>query len=336
VVPAARADLASAQAAWDLGDRGQAARLIREWVRVNPQAVESPEVAALLARTAGNPTEAMGRWDEVIARNPGGPLVAEAHWAKGIHAYSAGLYVSAVREFETLVGNHEEDFDRGRAYLWKGLAELGASAAADAMFSFDRARKTAGDPADRVTAELAMAHAAFQAGELDDALSRYRDFERDYREDGRASSAARRVAECLRLLGRTAEASREATRIEQEYPGTAEGTLARAALRRTEPPAAVTAEAVPESSLVPEAAVPRRPFVVQVASMGELGNAVALRRRIRALGIQEVTIEMADSRTGPVHRVLLGPYDREEDAQVFADSVATLGDLNPRVREVDE
>ena len=70
--------------------------------------------------------------------------------------------------------------------------------------------------------------------------------------------------------------------------------------------------------------------------MAELRNAVRLRRDIRSMGIGGVRIELAEGRTGPVHRVLLGPYDTEEEAQAMADSVATIGDLNPRVRVVTE
>jgi cell division septation protein DedD len=44
---------------------------------------------------------------------------------------------------------------------------------------------------------------------------------------------------------------------------------------------------------------------------------------------------MTEGVSGTLHRVLLGPYSSRERAETVADSVATLGDLNPRVREVD-
>ncbi|NNE43542.1 MAG: SPOR domain-containing protein [Gemmatimonadetes bacterium] len=326
-VPAG-ADIASAEIAWETGDRRAAAELIRSHVRNVPSDARTPRVLALLARTAGNPSEALGRWDEVLAIEPKGTLAAEAHWVKGMHAYSAGLYISAVREFGTLAEDFDGDFDEGRAHLWKGLAQLGADAPAAAQESFDRARRQATAEEDRVMAELGMAHAAFTAGDLEDALSRYRSFEADHPEDGRASAAARRAAECLRRLGRSDEATQEAVRIERDYPNTVEGTLARADSRREEAPVAPEAEA--------PAVETRGPFIVQVASMAELRNAVSLRRAIRGIGIDGVRIELSEARSGPVHRVILGPYASEIQAHALADSVAALGDLNPRVREVSE
>lgn len=326
---AAAADPAEAEQAWARGEREEAGRLIREYVRDHPESARSARVAALLARTATSPSEAMGRWDEVIALEPQGALAAEAHWFRGVHAYSAGLYVAAAREFGLLADSFGGVFDAGRAVLWKGNAELGADSASAAYDSFERARREASDPADVRSAELGLAHAAFALGNIKDALRRYERFESDHPDDGRASSAARRAVECLRLLGRTSEASVQAVRIERQYPNSFEAALAREEIRQIEP------APVPEAAPPPEP-VRRGPFVVQVAAMEDLSNAVGLRREIRRLGIEDVRVEMADGPRGPVHRVLLGPYETEEQARAMADSVATLGDLNPRVREVSE
>ncbi|HMB68216.1 MAG TPA: tetratricopeptide repeat protein [bacterium] len=327
----AGADLAQAELAWQRGERREAARLVREYVADHPEGARSARVAALLARTAEKPAEALGRWDEVIALEPDGELAAEAHFAKGLHAYSAGLYVGAKREFEILVERFPREFDRGRALLWKGNAELGANEPTAAFETLESARGAARDPADVRSAELGIAHAAYQQGNAKEALRRYERFERDHPEDGRASSAARRAVECLRLLGRTGEATVMATRIEREYPDSFEATLARAEVRESSAAAPPAGDDVQPAE---RAEAPGRtgPFVVQVASMGELRNAVALRRDIRGLGIDGVRIELYEGREGSVHRVLLGPYETEEQAQVIADSVAALGDLNPRVR----
>lgn len=337
----ARADLAAAELAWQRGDRRAAGELVREYVADHPEGARSAKVAALLARTAEKPSEALGRWDEVIALEPDGALAAEAHFAKGMHAYSAGLYVGAKHEFEVLVEEFPREFDRGRAFLWKGFAELGASDPGEAFESLEEARKEAKDPEDVRSAELGLAHASFQQGNAKEALRRYERFERDHPEDGRASSAARRAVDCLRLLGRTDEATVMATRIAREYPDSFEATLTRAEIRDgggTVGAPGAGAEAAPEPGdeapaervEAPEART--GPFVVQVASMAELRNAVALRRDIRSLGIEGVRIELYEGREGAVHRVLLGPYNTEEEAQAIADSVATLGELNPRVR----
>ena len=77
---------------------------------------------------------------------------------------------------------------------------------------------------------------------------------------------------------------------------------------------------------------PIGPFVVQVASFAEVRNAVELKRKINSLGIRDLQLEPGEGPNGPVHRVILGPYDEEAFARAIADSVAALGDLNPRVR----
>jgi cell division septation protein DedD len=312
-----------AEKAWERGDRRAAGELIREYVERNPEAARSARVAALLARTAADPEEAVSRWDEVLQLEPDGALAAEARFAKGLHAYSAGLYVAAAKEFDTLAKSAGRHFDAGRAALWKGLAELGADDPEAAAASFERARRDSRDGEVLKGAEIGAAHAAFRAGDVADALRRYQRFESSHGSDGRASSAARRAAECLRLLGRTAEASALAARIERKYPNSMEATLARAAVRREKPREEPEAER-------------RGPFVVQVAALADLNNAVALRRDIRELGIEAVRIEVAEGSGEPLHRVILGPYETEEEARAIADSVAALGDLNPRVREGTE
>ena len=134
--------------------------------------------------------------------------------------------------------------------------------------------------------------------------------------------------ECLRLTGRNALADQKAKEIEKRYPDSFEATLARAEVRPSEPGA--EPEEVPAAGDKP---APRGPFIVQVASMTDPRNAAELRRLILAKGLGPLEIEPGEGPQGPVHRVILGPYATEEEARAAADSVATLGDLNPRVRE---
>jgi tetratricopeptide (TPR) repeat protein len=324
----APASVEEAEQAYRLGDRAEAGLLIRNYLREHPESARSARVAALLARTAEDPADAMGRWDEVIALEPDAALAAEAHWERGLHAYSAGLYIAAAQEFEVLAARFPADFDAGRAFLWKGQAELGADRPEAAITAFRTAARKANDRMDARAAELGVAHAHFRLGNLREALRRYERFEDQYSRDGRASAAARRAVECLRLAGREEEASAKAAEIERTYPDSFEATLARAEVRRDESRAEVPdeAETVEES--------PRGPFIVQVAAMTDPRNAAQLRRLILRKGLGPLSVEPGEGPLGPVHRVLLGPYDSEEEARAAADSVATLGDLNPRVREV--
>lgn len=324
-----RADVDSAESAWRLGDREEAGRIIRAYVRVNPAGARSARVAALMARTAQDPAEASTLWDEVLALEPHGPLGAEARWNKGIHAYSAGLYVAASRDFEALGAEFGAWFDPARAFLWKGYAELGADRPEAALEAFRQAEGGASGEEDEASVELGIANASFRLGNVREALRRYERFERDFRSDGRASAAARRAVECLRLLGREDEAARAAARIGKEYPDSFEATLARAEIRSLQDREVAWKEGTPE-----KAEPTRGPFVVQVAAMSDPRNAATLRRRILALGIEKIQVEPGDGPDGPVHRVLLGPFADEATARAAADSVATLGDLNPRVREV--
>ena len=155
-------------------------------------------------------------------------------------------------------------------------------------------------------------------------MRRFEKFEREHGADGRASAAARRIVECLRLLGREKEASARATRIEKQYPNSFEATLAREAIR-----ANATPEKLPET---PEDPAPSR-WIVQVAALTDPANATRLAADVKKLRLGEVRIERAEGPEGVMHRVLLGPFDAEAAARAAADSVAVLGDLLPRVRE---
>lgn len=325
-----RADVESAEAAWDRGDRVEAGSDIRAWLRDHPEGAQSVRAAVLLARTAADPAEAATLWDEVIALDPNGQMAAEAHWHKGLHAYSAGLYVAAGREFELLGRSFGGQFDAGRAFLWKAYSDLGAEVPETALESLREAERGASDPRDQASIEFALANAHFRLGNVGEAMRRYERFEKDHRHDGRASAAARSAVECLRLLGREKDASEAAARIGRDYPDSFEATLARAEVRTLRDRQVNWREGeAPEPTNAPG------PFLIQVAAMSDPRNAATLRRRILALGIQEIQVEPGDGPQGPVHRVLLGPYPDEAKARAIADSVATLGDLNPRVREVE-
>jgi tetratricopeptide (TPR) repeat protein len=326
--PSVRADVEDAETAWRIGQREEAGRLIREWVRAHPEGAHSPRGAAMLARTAEDAAEASTRWDEVIALGADRELAAEAHWNKGMHAYSAGLYVAASREFEIVGRDYGVWIDPGEAFLWKSYADLGAEAPEAALQSLREAENAVRDRDVRPSIEFAMANVHYRMGNVAEALRGYQKFERANRLDGRASAAARRSVECLRLLGRESEAVAAAARIGQQYPDSFEATLARAEIRTLADREVTWKEGKAE---LPEA---RGPFVVQVAAMSDPRNAAALRRQILALGITEIQVEAGDGPNGPVHRVLLGPYRDEASARAVADSVAAIGNLNPRVREV--
>jgi cell division septation protein DedD len=266
----------------------------------------------------------MAHWESLLERESSGKLAAEAHWHRGLHAYSAGLYLGATEHFGVLADQFKGEFDRGRALLWRGRAELGAEKLAEALDTLREAERASRDAEDRRTVELTIAHVEFRLGNVGEALRRYERFEREHRSDGRASSAARRTVECLRLLGREDEASSRAAHVEQQYPSSVEATLVRAATRESE------ARANPTD--VAEAPPPQGPFLVQVAALADPKNAVRLRRRVQALGFT-VSLQLGDGPQGPVNRVLIGPFDDAAEAQAVADSVATLGDVSPRVRE---
>jgi tetratricopeptide (TPR) repeat protein len=311
-------DLDEAERLYREGQREEAGRLVREWAASDPSAERSTAALVLLARTADDPEEATSLYDQVLALEPPETLAAEAHWMKGVHAYSAGRYVGAAREFDVLARELGGKFPRGRALLWKGLSELAADSAATALETLRQAERSAeGDDAAGV--DFGIAHAYLTLGQPDEALKRYERFERDHKNDGRASAAARRQVECLRLLGRETEATTRATRIERAYPGSFEATLAREATR------------TPATAPAPAAGKAAR-YVVQVAALGDPGNAAKLAQQVRGLKLGEVRIEKTEGVEGDLHRILLGPFEDEVRAHAAADSVATLGDLAPRVR----
>lgn len=318
---AAHADvLDDARRAYAAGDREGAGRILREGTAGDPAASTSLQVLALLARTADDPGEAVSLWDRVLELEPPGPLAGEAHWEKGMQAYAAGLYVAAAAEFETVMSVRGAKIPKGRAQLWKGLSELAADQPEVALETLrDASGSVSGD--DSATAEFALAGAYYRLGQLGEALRRYQKFERDHADDGRASAAARRTVECLRMLGREQEASVRAGRLAKEYPDSFEATLAREAVR-----ARVDARK-------PSATGEAETWVVQVAALTDPANATKLASEVRALHVGDVTIERAEGPEGTIHRVMIGPYPDQVAAQVAADSVASLReDLSPKPR----
>ncbi len=310
-------ELDRAEQLYEEGQREEAGRIAREWAAKDPTAARSPAALALLARTAIDPEEASSLYDQLLALEPPESLASEAHWMKGVHAYSAGRYIAAAREFDVLAREFGGKFPRGRALLWKGLAELAADSAAVALETLRQAEKSA-DGDDAAGVDFGIAHAYLSLGQPDEALKRYEKFEREHRDDGRASAAARRQVECLRLLGRETDATARATRIEREYPGSFEATLAREASRTPASAPAAKAEATR--------------YVVQVAALGDPANAAKLAQQVRGKKLGDVRIEKVEGAEGVMHRILLGPFEDEVRARAAADSVATLGDLDPRVR----
>ena len=315
---AAASPLDDAERAYQSGDREEAGRIVREWASGQPDAKRQLRVMSLMARTALDPTEAVELWDDVLALEPPADLATEARWMKGLAAYSAGLYVAAGHEFDGLAHAPDSRLPRGRALLWKGLASLAADEPEEALESFTEAG-TAVSGDDAPTLELALAHAHFRLGHASEALHRYERFEREHRKDARASAAARRTIECLRLLGREDEASARATRIEHDYPTSSEATLAREAVRAR------------KSAEEPETKGPVY-YIVQVAAMSDPANAARLAQQVRKLKLGDVKVEKVDGPDGVIHRVLLGPFDDEARAHAAVDSIATLGNVEPRVR----
>ena len=155
---------------------------------------------------------------------------------------------------------------------------------------------------------------------MGEAMRRYQRFESEHRGDDRASAAARRTVECLRLLGREQEAAARAAHIEQQYPSSFEATLAREAVRARGPAPADSPDGAPAH------------WVVQVAAMTDPANATKLASVVRALNLGNVTIERGEGPEGTIHRVVLGPFADEVAARAAADSVAIVGDVTPRVR----
>ncbi|MEZ5065439.1 MAG: SPOR domain-containing protein [bacterium] len=325
---AARAtELEDAELAWDTGQREDAARIVRNWVAANGDLGASPEALLMLARTAVDPAEATARWEQLLQLEPRGERAAEARFGKGMAAYSAGLYVQASQEFATLATDLEDWFDSGRAQLWVGYSYLGANQPKEALEAFREAQRGADEKDDVIAAEFGEANALFQLGQMREALRRFDKFAKDHGRDGRAPAAAQRSIECLRVLGEESEAKKRAGELADDFPNSGAATITKAEI--LEQPERATR---PEENAGTVEEAPTGPFWVQVASFSDVKNAAELKRRITALGIHEIDLEPAEGPDGPVHRIVLGPYSTQEKARAVADTVATLGELNPRVR----
>ncbi len=191
----------------------------------------SLDVAQEKANTAKDADEALDRWEDVLALEPPKSIVAYAHWMRGQAARALGLYPDAAREFDRVAHDHKRDFDRGRALLAKGLAELEAGEPRDALENLREAVRSARNGDDRAQAELAFASANYRLGNVREALRRFDRFQADHPKDARAHWAAWRSVICLRLLGREREAVERTERMEHDEPGSLAAVLARQEVR---------------------------------------------------------------------------------------------------------
>lgn len=318
-----RADLEEAEEAWADGRTGDAGQLLRSELTAYPELAETARGAELLALTEEDPAKALAFWDLVLNGDPDRATAIRARRMKGIHAYSAGLYVAAAAEFALLAGEPAGLVDRGEAFLWKGRALLGANEAGRAAEAFEQAEDAASQPAEMASARFGRAFASFHLGNLVEAQRRFDRFEGDYPHDPRASAAARQRVECLRLLGRERDARTLAAEIERNYPASPEATMIRGDLARpfeTKPPE--------DEETGDRAGVPHQ---VQVAALADPRNVVSLRQALLGLGLGEVRVEPGQGSRGPVHRVFVGPFPSREDALAAADSIRMLGGLAPTV-----
>jgi tetratricopeptide (TPR) repeat protein len=224
-------ELSQAEEAWENGDRIRAAALAKKIEQKKDEGERSARVALLLARCASDPDEALERWDEVLALTPTGEVAAEAHWNRAQAASAMGLHSQAIEEYAILARDHKSHFDRGRALLGKGLAELQSGEPSDALETLGLASRLTKRQEDTIAAELALASATYQLGNVREALRRYERFENDHSRDERARWAAWRAVLCLRLLGRESDAAEKTERMEREYPGSIEAILAREEIR---------------------------------------------------------------------------------------------------------
>jgi tetratricopeptide (TPR) repeat protein len=224
-------ELSQAEEAWENGDRIRAAALAKKIEQKKDEGERSARVALLLARCASDPDESLERWEEVLALTPTGEVAAEAHWNRAQAASAMGLHSQAIEEYVILARDHKSHFDRGRALLGKGLAELQSGEPADALETLGLASRFAKRHEDTIAAELALASATYQLGNVREALRRYEKFENDHSKDERARWAAWRAVLCLRLLGRESDAAEKTERMEREYPGSIEAVLAREEIR---------------------------------------------------------------------------------------------------------
>jgi tetratricopeptide (TPR) repeat protein len=184
-----------------------------------------------LARCASDPDEALERWEQVLALTPGDAISAEAHWNRAQAASAMGLHSEAIEEYAILARDYKNHFDRGRALLGKGLAELQSGEPSDALETLGLASRLTKRQEDTIAAELALASATYQMGNVREALRRYQKFENDHSKDERARWAAWRAVLCLRLLGRESDAVNKTEDMEHEYPGSIEAILAREEIR---------------------------------------------------------------------------------------------------------
>ncbi|HET9888672.1 MAG TPA: tetratricopeptide repeat protein, partial [bacterium] len=178
-----------------------------------------------------DPDEALERWEQVLALTPGDAISAEAHWNRAQAASAMGLHSQAIEEYVILARDYKNHFDRGRALLGKGLAELQSGEPSDALETLGLASRLTKRQEDAIAAELALASATYQLGNVREALRRYQKFENDHSKDERARWAAWRAVLCLRLLGRESDAVNKTEDMEHEYPGSIEAILAREEIR---------------------------------------------------------------------------------------------------------
>jgi tetratricopeptide (TPR) repeat protein len=183
------------------------------------------------AEDAKDADEALDLWEEVLALEPPGNIAAEALWMRGQAARSLGLFPEAASLFDRLAQNHRRHFDKGKALLAKGLAELEAGEPRAALESLRDAVRSARDANDRAQAELAFASANYRLGNVGEALRRFDRFQSDHPRDDRALWAAWRSVICLRLSGREREAVERTEHLENEAPGTLAAMLARQEVR---------------------------------------------------------------------------------------------------------
>jgi len=248
-------EIEQAEEAWKEGDRLGAAALAKKIEQHHAEGERSARVAVLLARCASDPDEALERWEQVLALTPSDAIAAEAHWSRAQAASAMGLQSQAIEEYVILARDYKNHFDRGRALLGKGLAELQSGEPSDALETLGLASRLTKRQEDAIAAELALASATYQMGNLREALRRYQKFENDHSRDERARWAAWRAVLCLRLLGRESDAVNKTEDMEHEYPGSIEAILAREEIRmgRAAPAEGIKAPAAAASEEATEA-----------------------------------------------------------------------------------
>lgn len=156
----------------------------------------------------------------------------------------------------------------------------------------------------------------------------------------------RYTSEALVRLGGAAEARGEMARADRffrtllrDYPGSRYETLARAWIRDhpdastavSKPDSAVAPtgseraasadppDSIPERREAPEASVGR--YAVQLGAFGSRDRAVALAERARATGL---TVRIVQVDGSPLHRVRLGQFANESDAETERDRVVEM------------